>query len=568
MSEKFLVDILTPKQKKIFLFLFFLWLINLAWFWIWWLQSSHIIQWLGIIINSLFLAWNTILPLYYFYFVMRMKKPNPKLEFPSDWRVAMIVTKAPSEPWEMVKQTLKAMAHQSYPHDTWLADEDPQPDVINWCHEHNVKISSRKGVTEYHRNNWPRRTKCKEGNLAYFYDHFGYDNYDFVVQMDADHIPDKGYLEAMLRGFFDSQVGYVAAPSICDANLNTSWSVRARLFAEATMHGSLQAGYNSNNAPLCIGSHYAVRTIALKEIGGLGPELAEDHTTTLMMNAAGWRGVFAIDAIAHGDGPTSFYDCMIQEFQWARSLTQVFLSITPKYLSKLKPHLQFQFLFAQLWYPIFGISNLIGILLPILALIIDTPWVNVNYLEFIGRSFILSISCLLPIIWIRKCGYLRPVKAKIICQETILFQIARSAWILLGVINGIISFVLKKDLIFKVTPKGKYQFKPLPLKIILPYLFLALLTSITVILAHNVKEAQGYYFLCLLNSAMYLILTIAIVNLHIREHQIIKREKLQSYMAIGLVSIIFLYASILRLPQGLKTIILPNYYEKFWHQKS
>ena len=41
------------------------------------------------------------------------------------FRVAMIVTRAPSEPFEVVQTTLKAMLNQNYqyPYDVWLADE-------------------------------------------------------------------------------------------------------------------------------------------------------------------------------------------------------------------------------------------------------------------------------------------------------------------------------------------------------------------------------------------------------------------------------------------------------------
>ena len=140
-----------------------------------------------------------------------------------------------------------------------------------------------------HNKTWPRRTKCKEGNLAFFYDHYGYDKYDVVVQMDADHVPEPGYLEEMIKPFSDPEVGYVSAPSICDANADESFWARGRLYLESFLHGALQAGFY---APLCIGSHYAVRTKALKEIGGLGPELAEDHSTSLIFNSNGWRGVF------------------------------------------------------------------------------------------------------------------------------------------------------------------------------------------------------------------------------------------------------------------------------------
>ena len=89
-----------------------------------------------------------------------------------------------------------------------------------------------------------------------------------------------------------------------------SWSARGRLYTEAVLHGPTLAGHSGGYAPNCIGSHYVVRTSALQEIGGLGPELAEDFTTTLMMSSHGWQGVFAVDAEAHGDGPETVSDCV------------------------------------------------------------------------------------------------------------------------------------------------------------------------------------------------------------------------------------------------------------------
>ena len=52
-----------------------------------------------------------------------MKKPNPELEIPREWRIAMIVTKAPAEPWSLVRTMLEHMLAQDVPLDTWLADE-------------------------------------------------------------------------------------------------------------------------------------------------------------------------------------------------------------------------------------------------------------------------------------------------------------------------------------------------------------------------------------------------------------------------------------------------------------
>ncbi len=519
LHPSFLINVMSKRQKRTFVALVGIWAIALGYFWYWWLSEEHILSWLDMIFISLIIGWQTLLPAYYFYFVYRMKRPNPALEIPSDWRIAMVVTKAPSEPWLVVQRTLEAMLDQAYSHDVWLADEQPQSEARAWCEQHGVHISSREGIAAYHQPSWPRRTRCKEGNLAYFYDMYGYDNYDIVVQLDADHVPELGYLEAMIRPFIDSRVGYVAAPSICDANAEESWVVNARAFAEGSMHGSLQAGYNDGWAPLCIGSHYAVRVSALKQIGGLGPELAEDHSTTLMMNAHGWRGIFAFDAEAHGDGPASFPDFLVQEFQWSRSLTTLLLSVTPRYWKRLPPRLKFQFGFSQLWYPLYAMSLGIGISLPIIALVQDVPWVNVSYLSFLAHSFVLDTVCIGVVMWVNQQGWFRPKNAKVISWETLLFQLARWPWILAGVLNAVFAWILSKELPFRVTPKGMEGPKPLPMRVLMPYCILAIASALTVLLMANVQQATGYYFLAMLNGALYVGLSAAIVWAHLRENK-------------------------------------------------
>ena len=186
-------------------------------------------------INSGLLATEMlVLPLWFFFWIWRMKRPNQSLQ-PPRLRTAMVVTKAPSEPWEMVRETLEAMLSQEFPFpfDTWLADESPDAQTLYWCADNGVRVSTREGVSAYHRPSWPRRTRCKEGNLAFFYDTWGYEHYDVVAQLDADHVPARDYLRHMVVPFHDPLVGYVAAPSICDRNAGRSWSARGRLYAEA-----------------------------------------------------------------------------------------------------------------------------------------------------------------------------------------------------------------------------------------------------------------------------------------------------------------------------------------------
>ena len=516
-DEQLLIDVMSGRQRVLFRFLVTAWSVGLIVFYLWWFRGDHFAGWFKFVVNTLLLTWTLALPGYFLFFVSRIKRPNPRFPVPRGWRVAMVTTRAPSEPFAVVRQTLVAMLAQEYPHDTWLADEDPSEDIYRWCAEHGVRVSTRRGVADYHRQQWPRRTKCKEGNLAYFYDHYGYDGYEYVVQLDADHVPGAGYLEAMLRPFADPAVGYVSAPSICSKNGASSWSARGRLFAEAIMHGPLQAGYSDGFAPLCIGSHYAVRTRALREIGGLGPELAEDHSTTLMMNAHGWRGIHALDATAIGEGPATLGDCITQEFQWSRSLMVVMLTLMPKYWSSLPSRLRFQFLFSQLWFPLFGISMLAGLILPVIAVLFNQPWVHVSYVDFVLHSLPLACLSLAIVAFLKGAGLLRPVESPIFGWEAALFQVIRWPWALYGSLMGVVMAVRQQNVVFQVTPKGMTQPTSLPWKVLLPYASILILTFLPALSTGDAGAARGYYFFLILSQVIYILALFSIVLIHRHE---------------------------------------------------
>ncbi len=512
----YLIPMFSQRQRWVFRLLSFLWLVTTSIFVFWWLSPHHVISIDRYVLNTLLLSWTVLLPGYYFYFVSRMQRPNPELAIPDNWRVAMVVTRAPSEPFSVVKKTLSAMLDQGISHDTWLADEDPTSEVISWCKKNDVYLCTRRNHSDYQKDTWPRRKKCKEGNLAFFYNYFGYKYYDFVAQLDADHVQEPGYLSAMLRPFMDPKVGYVSAPSICDNNASNSWSARARLYCEASLHGSLQSGYTNGWAPLCIGSHYAVRTKALFAIGGLGPELAEDHSTTLLFNALGWNGVHAIDAIAHGDGPATFSDAMTQEFQWARSLVTLSLTMTPRLLKKLSFKKKLEFLFAQSWYPLFSLVMLAAFILPIEAIISGTPWVNIDYLEFIMFSTPPTVAAILLVGWIRKQGWLRPTNVPLISWE----MIARWPWVLWATFMAIYSVARGHNIEFRVTPKGSQSDSPVPTGIIFPYVVLCAVSALFVLHGSSSVAAFGYFYFAILNSLFYAVLTFSVIYKHLSENEI------------------------------------------------
>lgn len=518
----FLRPLFNRRQRAVYLLCASAWGAALVYFWSWWLRPEHVSGPLAYVLVSLVLAWITLLPLYFVLIFYFAKVPADR-GIPAGARVAMVVTKAPSEPFAIVRRTLEAALAQDHPHDTWLADEDPSPQTRAWCEANGVMISTRKGREDYQRESWPRRRRCKEGNLAYFYDHYGYERYDFVVQLDADHVPAPGYLRNMLIPFADPAVGYVSAPSICDSNAAGSWSARGRLYVEGMLHGALQAGYSSGWAPLCIGSHYAVRTLALREIGGLGPELAEDHSTTLLMNAHGWRGVHAFDAIAHGDGPQTFADLVTQEFQWSRSLVVILLQYSPSLFARLSPRLRFQFAFAQLWYPLFAVFMLVMFALPLGALAMKAPLVNVTFFDFLLHYVPQTLLLLVFIAVLRRQGWARPTDARTLSWEGVLFLFARWPWALAGVIAAVRDHWTGSYVEFRVTPKGSGPANALPFRVLAPYAVLALASAIPVLLIDDARTASGFYFFAAFNAILYGVLLLVIVGRHLHENSVALR---------------------------------------------
>lgn len=504
--------------------LILLWIAATLYFWIWWFNPDHILPGVRYWVVTLAFGWLFFMQAFFVLIFRTAHVPAGAPPDPKTTRVAMIVTKTPSEPFSVVRKTLEAMMGQTYPHDTWLADEDPQPETIAWCNARGVQISTRKNRHDYHRSEWPRRTRCKEGNLAFFYDTVGYENYDIVSQLDADHVPSPTYLTEILRGFADPKIGYVSAPSICGNNAEQSWAARTRLHTEAGFHGIFQAGYAALFAPMCIGSHYAVRTKALREVGGLGPELAEDHSTTLLMNSGGWRGVHALNAIAIGDGPANIGDLCTQEFQWSRSLLSLLLRYTPSYLATLPPRLKFLFFFCQVWYPVFASFMFILYLIPVLAVVFDMRYAAVTYPDFVLHAIWPPLVLTIIAYAIRADGFFRPTDAKVLGWEKALFLALQWPWVLWGCLMAARDRITGHFVDFRITPKGEAAKAKLPLRVLLPYVVLALGCIIPVLLVDQVFEARGFYFLTLLNGSIYAIISAVIVIRHVRDNGLRVRD--------------------------------------------
>jgi len=251
---------------------------------------------------------------------------------------------------------------------------------------------------------------------------------------------------------------------------------------------------------------------------------------------------------------------MTQEFQWSRSLIMILLQLLPASFVSLSARKKIQFLFAELWYALFSSAAIIGFLIPVLCLLFDTPLLRMSYLQFVAFAILLSLCNMLPAYLLHRSGILRPADAHILSWEYPLFTVSRIPFVFAGLLSGIASVLLGKQLDFRVTPKGALQEAPLPVRALLPYGLVSILSSLAVIfLAHRVY-ARGYYFLALISSLLMTLVIGAILWLHHQETGRGQRRRLAQGLLLFLVSMgLAITGSALRLSQSLPQILTPSW---------
>ena len=108
LSARTLTMALSRRDRFVVALLSLAWAVSVAVFWIWWLEPGHRAGLVGLLLNSAVLAYVSFFPFFFVIGANRLRRLSPEVAVP-DLRVAFVVTRAPSEPWELAKSTLRAM---------------------------------------------------------------------------------------------------------------------------------------------------------------------------------------------------------------------------------------------------------------------------------------------------------------------------------------------------------------------------------------------------------------------------------------------------------------------------
>jgi cellulose synthase (UDP-forming) len=237
----------------------------------------------------------------------------------------------------------------------------------------------------------PHHAKAGNINYAMF---SGKTNGEFILTLDADHIPKPRFLQRVLPYFYrynlfrgrydDSRIAFVQTPQdFYNLPPDDPFCHSAHLF-----YGPIQQGKDGLNAAFYTGTNAVLRREALigvglhnfaqafeKDnkrldefdlIGGMSSaSITEDMNTAMRLHAAGWRSVYHSELLAVGLAPDDLSATLKQRLRWAQGTLQVLRTENPL----LKPGLAFwqRIQYFHTMYSYFsGFATLVFLICPII----------------------------------------------------------------------------------------------------------------------------------------------------------------------------------------------------------
>lgn len=404
-------------------------------YWIYWRWTQTINTDPRAIAPSLLLilaeTWAYINMCMFVFMVWRLEDRDPGAPLP-DRTVDVFIT-CFDEPLEVVRRTAMGARVIRYPHRTYMLDDGKRDEIRAMADELGIGYIRRVG-----------NVNAKAGNLNFA---LSVTSGEFILQLDADHVPLPGIVDRMMGYFRDPKMALVQTPQDfynVDSFTHVVNNEGRRLWEENRIFYSLvQPGRDHWNASFFCGSCGVIRRSALESIGGFASQsIIEDMETTLQLHAHGWKTAYHNETLAYGLAPSSASAYHVQRLRWGQGAMQI--------LRKLKPLTRSDLTFAQrvnyfagtaCYFE--GAQKAVFYLMPLFFFFTGILPVSVNEYEFVARLIPYIVLVVLAFeLLSRGTGY-------ILLSER--FTMVRFFTYILAVYG----LFTKKTLKFHVTPKGR-----------------------------------------------------------------------------------------------------------------
>jgi cellulose synthase (UDP-forming) len=203
---------------------------------------------------------------------------------------------------DLVMATVVAARDMRLAHRTIVLDDADSDALADRCRASDVEYRRRSD-----------RAHAKAGNVNAG---LAATDGEYVLILDADHVPTADFLVQVLPHFVDPTVAFVQAPqSYRDGHgiIATGAGEAQRIFYELVCPGK-----NKFNAAFCVGTNVVFRRGALEEIDGIHTgSNSEDIWTSLDLHRRGWRSVYIPQVLAKGLAPDTIGSFIKQQHRWA-----------------------------------------------------------------------------------------------------------------------------------------------------------------------------------------------------------------------------------------------------------
>lgn len=388
--------------------------------------------------------------------VWRLKKREPP-PAPDGLTVDVFITNY-DEPLEILRRTALGARALRYPHRTWLLDDGKREEVLELARELDIGYIRR-----------PDNEHAKAGNLNHA---LTLTDGEFVLQLDADHVPLPSMLDRMLGYFIDEKVAFVQSPQDfynTDSFTHVVNDSGRRMWEENRIFFSLiQPGKDYWNAAFFCGSCGVLRRRAFDDIGGFSTRtITEDMETSLVLHARGWSSVYHSETLAYGLSPASAGAYQVQRLRWGQGSMQILRHLNPLAYPGLTWPQRILYFASVITY-LDGFQKLVFYAAPLIFLIFGVLPVATTNAEFLPRLAIyLTLTIAAFELLSRGTGY-------ILIGER--FNMAKFFTYMVAV-SG---YFAKGKLKFNVTPKGASD---VPFRTYAPQLVLLAVSTLALIWA-------------------------------------------------------------------------------------
>jgi cellulose synthase (UDP-forming) len=250
-----------------------------------------------------------------------------------------------------------ALRHEPTPV-VWVLDDGARPWVRLMCEDLGARYLCRPA---------PRRN-AKAGNINHALEVV---DAEFLVTLDADHVPRPELLELTLGYLEDPKVALVQGPqAFYNRGFQHPRDESDPLHNDQSIFFDIICpGKDRHNAAFWCGCPTVIRREALVSVGGVATEtVVEDAHTTLRLHAAGWRTVFQPRVLALGLAPEDIAAYVVQRSRWARGSLQMLRRSMPLLARGLSWRQRLEYSASTLHF-LEGPQRLVSMLVPPIVLV-------------------------------------------------------------------------------------------------------------------------------------------------------------------------------------------------------